>query len=74
MKIEITGFNTKELIEVLKAFPVGKVVSEDKKAFWDSENKLPDRDYKQDLPSQIARSQSPDFFGNMKKSLFEAFS
>ena len=77
MKIEITNFDTKELIQVLKAFPVGKVVVGGNNAYWDSTNKLPEEGFQQVQQSrpqqQRPRQQNQDFFGNMKKSLFEAF-
>jgi hypothetical protein len=76
MKIEITNFDTKELIQVLKAFPVGKVVVTGSNAYWDSTNKLPDGEFQQvqqSSPQQQQRPKQQDFFGNMKKSLFEAF-
>jgi hypothetical protein len=83
MKIDITNFNTKEIVQVLKAFPLGKVIVDENKAFWDSENKLPEvyevpqQQYVQQPPQPQQRQpqkQNGDFFKNMKNSLFESFS
>lgn len=79
MKIEITGFNLEDLLKCLKAFPNGEILVEDKKAFWETEKKFPEHTTEQFMvqnqPMQRRQPQKKqDFFGNMKQSLFKAFS
>lgn len=74
MMIPIEGFDLTELLETLKAFPNGKVQTENNKPYWNTTDRIPKIQVQQvNQPQPQMQQKKSNAFGNMKNALFEAF-
>ena len=80
MRIEITGLDIRELLEVVKNFDKGIVIVDGEKAYWEFELKgkhihpIPNIQHQQQPPAQGATQTIGDSVNRMQKALFSAFS
>ena len=85
MRIEITKLNSKEIINILRSFPNGKLGYEKDLIYWETKDLVPTYNPESvqavqnqvylELPPQQGRSEKVhNPIHNMKNFLFEAFS